>query len=133
MSMPKFPCSDSIMSQEEALNSILSSIAMEELALSHILNAEGEKIQYAIEHIRQHNCNASLQELLEINESASSMIQQIINLEMILTNKLQAVAKFLPKPPPSPTPAPCPTPPTPVPPPKPSCCRCCRCQPHHCR
>lgn len=46
MSLPTFP-SGSI-SKEDAVNYILTSIAMEELALSHILNAEGEKIQYII-------------------------------------------------------------------------------------
>ena len=34
------------MTREEALTMIIASIAMEELALSHILNAEGEKLQY---------------------------------------------------------------------------------------
>ena len=34
--------------REDAVNQILSSIAMEELGLSHILNAEGEKLQYIL-------------------------------------------------------------------------------------
>lgn len=34
------------MTREEALTMIIASIAMEELALSHILNAEGEKLQF---------------------------------------------------------------------------------------
>ena len=36
------------MTREEALTMIIASIAMEELALSHILNAEGEKLQYVL-------------------------------------------------------------------------------------
>ena len=43
MSMPSFPPNGADMTQEEALTMIIASIAMEELALSHILNAEGEK------------------------------------------------------------------------------------------
>ena len=46
MSMPSFPPNGADMTQEEALTMIIASIAMEELALSHILNAEGEKLQY---------------------------------------------------------------------------------------
>ena len=40
MSMPSFPPNGADMTQEEALTMIIASIAMEELALSHILNAE---------------------------------------------------------------------------------------------
>ncbi len=45
MSMPSFPKNDPAIQREDAVNQILSSIAMEELGLSHILNAEGEKLQ----------------------------------------------------------------------------------------
>ena len=41
MSMPSFPNIDPPIQREDAVNQILSSIAMEELGLSHILNAEG--------------------------------------------------------------------------------------------
>ena len=44
MSMPSFPPNGADMTQEEALTMIIASIAMEELALSHIINAEGEKL-----------------------------------------------------------------------------------------
>ena len=42
MSLPSFPKVDPPIERENAVNQILSSIAMEELGLSHILNAEGE-------------------------------------------------------------------------------------------
>ncbi len=42
MSMPELPQAPDF-TQEQALNMILSSIALEEVALSHIINAEGEK------------------------------------------------------------------------------------------
>ncbi len=48
MSMPSFPVVDPPIDREDAVNQILSSIAMEELGLSHILNAEGEKLQYIL-------------------------------------------------------------------------------------
>ena len=48
MSMPSFPNIDPPSQREDAVNQILSSIAMEELGLSHILNAEGEKLQYIL-------------------------------------------------------------------------------------
>ena len=48
MSMPSFPPNGADMTREDALTMIVASIAMEELALSHILNAEGEKLQYIL-------------------------------------------------------------------------------------
>ena len=48
MSLPSFPVVNPPIELEDAVNQILSSIAMEELGLSHILNAEGEKLQYIL-------------------------------------------------------------------------------------
>lgn len=45
MSMPAFPEVSASLTRDAAINQILSSIAMEELSLSHILNSEVEKIQ----------------------------------------------------------------------------------------
>ncbi len=44
MSLPGFPKVDSPVERVDAVNQILSSIAMQELGRSRILNAEGEKL-----------------------------------------------------------------------------------------
>ncbi|MEG2322237.1 MAG: hypothetical protein RSB71_01985 [Bacilli bacterium] len=62
---------------------IIESIALIEAAISHILNAEGEKIQKAIA-ITDDTC-----ELLKINDSVNQLIKNITFLEHVLYNKLE--------------------------------------------
>ena len=107
MSIPKFPQADSLLSREEAINAILSSIAMEEIALSHILEAESEKIKFATEQIKC-NKDADIKTLLKINESAASLIGLINDMQLILKNKLRLATNYLPE-------APCPQPKQPEP------------------
>lgn len=56
MSMPEFPTPNPDMTSEQALTMILSSIALEEVALSHIINAEGEKIQHVLHYAANSYC-----------------------------------------------------------------------------
>jgi len=95
MSMPKFPNPDCILTREQAINAILTSIALEETALSHIINAEGEKIQYALQNSCCKNCCDNMEIILEVNESVSCIIEQITDMQLILKSKLRLAAKFL--------------------------------------
>jgi hypothetical protein len=83
MSIPKIQTSVNPVSREQALTDIIESIALEETALAHILNAEGEKIQKAVECI----CNKD--GLIEVNESVNDTIKNIIKLQMLLQFKLE--------------------------------------------
>ncbi|SDC78460.1 hypothetical protein SAMN05421737_1193, partial [Shouchella lonarensis] len=46
-SMPNFTPTITL-TRSDVINLLLASIAMEEMGLAHIINAEGEKIQYAL-------------------------------------------------------------------------------------
>ncbi|MCL2253797.1 MAG: hypothetical protein FWC09_05065 [Lachnospiraceae bacterium] len=89
MSLPKFPDSDTILTRDEAVNAILTSIAMEESALSHIINAEGEKIQYVLAK----KCT-DLCEVIAVNNSVASVIDKIIDLQFLLKVKMQHAKDF---------------------------------------
>jgi hypothetical protein len=73
-----------------AAASLLQSVALEETAISHILNAEGEKLQKAIS---LQTC--SHQSLIEVNKSVEDMVEKITNLEMVLKTKLELVSPLL--------------------------------------
>lgn len=69
--------------RSQAITDLIVSVALQQAALSHILNAEGEKIQKVL----------SLEQLtpatiLRTNRSVESMVNSISNLESILNNKI---------------------------------------------
>ena len=89
MSMPAF--AETTIGREEALNQILASIAMEELALSHILNAEGEKIQHVLGTLTgQAVSDASIQDLLAIDDSVTTMLESVRATQTQLMEKMTA-------------------------------------------
>lgn len=71
---------------EEAITDLIESIAMQESALAHIVNAEGEKMQEIIGMK-----NVTREQLLKMNKSAELMVNVITRLEMILQAKLEIV------------------------------------------
>ena len=70
--------------REEAITDLIESIALQESALSHIMNAEGEKMQAVIAME-----NITPDELLELNRSVELMLSAITRLEMVFQAKLE--------------------------------------------
>lgn len=58
-------------------------------SISHILNAEGEKLQKAIAL----SCNHK--DLLEVNESVGNTVDKITSLEIVLKSKLDLIKPLL--------------------------------------
>ncbi|MEG1800589.1 MAG: hypothetical protein RR162_08175 [Oscillospiraceae bacterium] len=81
MGMPIIKPSD--ITRGEAVGDIIQSVAMEEAAFAHILNAESEKLMAVIG-----DNGASAQQLLEVNRSVKKAISAISRLEMQLQAKL---------------------------------------------
>ena len=67
----------------QAITDVITSVALEQTALSHILNAEGEKIQKIVA------TSTTASEMLAVNKSVESMVKSITRLEMILQGKLE--------------------------------------------
>lgn len=67
----------------ESVTDIIQSVALEEAAFAHIINAEGEIIQLIVA-----NGEASIAEIIELNSSINSMLGTIAALENVLQSKL---------------------------------------------
>ena len=90
MSLPTFPTMDPPLTTEESLNMILASIAMEEIGLSHIINAEGEKLQYVLGTLEGGpDKQASVEEVLSVNKSIKSLLDSVMQNQVILKGKME--------------------------------------------
>lgn len=88
MSSPSFPENPGF-TRDDAVNQILSSIAMEELGLSHIINAEGEKIQYALGTLPGvTGPGATIEDVLSVNTSVQNTLQAAATNQMFLNQKM---------------------------------------------
>jgi hypothetical protein len=73
----------------QAIVDLLESIALQEAGLTHIINAEGEKIQAALAIE-----NVSIDDLIVINQSVSDTLVKVIKMEMLLEFKLEEINRF---------------------------------------
>ena len=80
MSLPNIPDIRPFidLNRKDVVNLLLASIALEEIALAHVTNAEAEKIQEVLK------CNPTIEELLEINDSVNHTLENVIKKEMLL-------------------------------------------------
>ncbi|WP_408955246.1 hypothetical protein [Natroniella sp. ANB-PHB2] len=86
--------------QEEALTDLLVSIALEETALAHFMNAEAEKIQAVAQMMEEGEMTP--EEVLDFQRSVSKVMRTPIKKEMLLQFKLEDVLDFLEEIPPEP-------------------------------
>ncbi len=91
MSMPNIPDINSTVAidRDDAINIILSSIGMEELSLAHILNAEAEKIQFALGTLDTATEAATLEDIMAVNSSAKKMLRDVIKNQMLIGMKME--------------------------------------------
>lgn len=97
MSLPKIPEMPGIphIAPSSALSLILVSIALEEIGLSHIINAEGEKIQSVVTAFE---CDkAKICDVLAVDKSASELLRDVLKKEILLELKMNEVLEALPK------------------------------------
>lgn len=92
MSMPVIKMPDNPINRCQAINNLIESVALVETGLSHIINAEGEKIQKIVNWDKE--IDVPVEDIIKVNESVNKMITSITKLEMILQNKLEIVSEL---------------------------------------
>ncbi|MEG2457770.1 MAG: hypothetical protein RSB41_02645 [Bacilli bacterium] len=78
----------SLISREDAVGDMIESIAYQETSISHILNAESEKIEQVLK-------TGTYEEILKVNKSVSRTIKSLNYLERILINKLKLFSSII--------------------------------------
>ncbi|GAB6139117.1 hypothetical protein [Halanaerobaculum tunisiense] len=76
--------------QEQSLTDLLESIALEETALAHVVNAEGEKIQAIVDSFD----DFTHQEILDLQDSVEDTLKTTVKKQMLLQFKLEEVLDF---------------------------------------
>lgn len=74
--------------REDVINLLLVSIALEEISLAHVINAEALKLQEAIEK------KCKFDEMMEVNEEVIKAIRTVIKKEMLLQFKFENILEL---------------------------------------
>lgn len=89
MSMPQIPEGKHRPTLQQTVIDLLESVALEEIAISHILNAQGEKTQEVIK--KYATCNISYEQFQHGCSGTQDMLHALIMKEWLLYIKLRAV------------------------------------------
>jgi len=79
---------------EDSINLLLISIALEEISLSKLMDAETDKILFVLDECSQKD--SALQDAIAVNKSVDNTLKNMIKLQMLLQFKLENVTELLP-------------------------------------
>lgn len=90
---PALPCLQktparrtSLALRAQAVSDLVESVALQQTALAHILNTEGEKIQFVV-------TEGTIEQMLAVNSSVGALTNAVVSLELNLYGKLRAFAR----------------------------------------
>ncbi|MEC2073911.1 hypothetical protein [Alkalihalophilus marmarensis] len=95
MSMPVIPKQPHRPDLCKVTIDLMESIALEEMALSHLVNAEAEKIQAFVgKHLNFPTC-PNTGEIITFNKSVNRMIDSVLMKEFLLLRKLETTMEII--------------------------------------
>lgn len=92
MSMPTIPEERYRPTHDEVVIDLLKSIAMEETALAHLIEAEANKVRAFVGPGRNFPLNPSVPQIIKFNAQVFKLIDVIVMKEWLLLRKLREVA-----------------------------------------
>jgi len=100
MSFPNIPNITPLISvgTDQTIPLLLASIALEEMALAHIMNAEAEKLQFVLGTLDTDVVGpdtVTLADLLDVNASVQRTLRDVIKKEMLLQFKFENVLDLI--------------------------------------
>ncbi|RAT99118.1 hypothetical protein [Brevibacillus sp. Leaf182] len=82
---------------EQSVSLLLTSIALEELALAQIMNAEAEKLQFVVGTLGiTPGVVPTISDILAVNNSVHRTLQDVIKKDMLSQFKLESVVNIIP-------------------------------------
>ncbi len=94
MSMPTIPEEHFRPTKDEVVIDLLKSIAMEETAISHLLNAEAEKIQAFVGKELDFPSCPSNEFILKFNGQTHKLVDVIVMKEWLLLRKMESTIEY---------------------------------------
>ncbi len=94
MSMPEIPKGKYRPTIDETIIDLLESIALEEIALSHLINAEAENLQAFVGKDLDFPTNPSNSDILRFNVSVLRLMETLMFKELFLLRKLETVTQL---------------------------------------
>ncbi len=94
MTMPTIPEENFRPNKDEVIIDLLKSIALEENAIAHLLNAEAEKIQAFVGKDLCFPSNPSHQTILQFNAQIFKVLDLLVMKEWLLLRKLEDVISY---------------------------------------
>lgn len=95
MSMPTIPEERHRPTHDEVIIDLLKSIAMEETALSNLIDAEASKVKAFVGPHKDFPMRPSAAQLIAFNAQVFKMIDTIVMKEWLLLRKLREVAELV--------------------------------------
>ncbi|MEI4828210.1 hypothetical protein WAX78_01860 [Bacillus sp. FJAT-53711] len=95
--MPTIPAEPHRPDCNEIIIDLLESIALEEIALSHLLNAEAEKMQAFAGKRLDFPTRPTNSEIFRFNREATRFVETVLMKEWLLLRKFENVMDLIPK------------------------------------
>lgn len=94
MSMPTIPDEPERPDRKEVTIDLLESIALEEIALSHLINAESEKVRAFVGNDLDFPTHPTNKEIIKFNRGVTQLLETIVMKEWLLLKKIENVIEF---------------------------------------